>query len=109
LWEIKECLKKTGFLLPIWTLVDLKTLIQYELNEVTEGMIYWSENELRSNVPVTPERTNDLITIIRQGLKIKVTSGDYDGTIYTVTSTSSLYVRSAQRIISVKVSETVNS
>lgn len=109
LWVIKECLKKTGFLLPIWTLVDLKTLIQYELNEVTEGMIYWSENELRSNAPVTPERANDLITIIRQGLKIKVTSGDYDGTIYTVTSTSSLYVSSTQRIISVKVSETVNS
>src|SRR5690606_34850999 len=38
LWVIKEGLKKTGFSMPIWTMVDLKTLVQYEVDQVEQEM-----------------------------------------------------------------------
>lgn len=108
LWVIKEGLKKTGFSMPIWTMVDLKTLVQYELTPIIEEVIRWAEHELRTQ-PVTPQRSDELTAVIRQGLKIRVTDGPYTGTIYTVSTVSSLYISSSQRIVSVIVQESVVS
>src|SRR5690606_28333245 len=101
LWVIKEGLKKTGFSMPIWTMVDLKTLVQYEVDQVEQEMIRWGANELRDNPPSTAARNEELMAVIRPGRKIRVTSGPETGTILSIVSVNSLYIGINQRGISV--------
>src|SRR5690606_12995843 len=79
-----------------------------ELTPITEEMIRWGEHELRTQ-PITPQRSDELTAAIRQGLKLRVTDGPHTGETYTVSSVSSLYLSSSQRIVSVMVQEPIAS
>src|SRR5690606_2795501 len=107
MWVAKEALKKTGFLLPIWTMVDIQALISNSVTSVTQELIRWGDNELRDNPPSTVQRHAELISIIKPGYKIQVTDGVYVGTVFTVAMVTSLPISISQTGISITTQETV--
>ena len=109
IWAVAEALKKTGLLLPIWTMVDLKPLFTSGLVEVEQEMIRWAGNELRDNPPSSPERNDELMGIFRPGKRIQVTDGPYEGEIYTVVAVRKLPISSTQVGIAVTTAEFIPS
>lgn len=101
MWVIKECLKKTGLLLPIWTMVDLKTLVDDEVNPVTQLFTGVSGSKIRTTIPVSTQRGEELVSTMPVGRYIRVTSGSIEGEEFEIVASNSSFLSNELRIVSV--------
>lgn len=104
LWAIKECLKKTGLLLPIRTMVDLKTLVDDEVETIEQLFTGWSGSHIITPVTVTPDRADELVSLLPPGRSIRVTAGNIIGQEFEIVSSHSVFLSNTQRIVFVTLS-----
>lgn len=82
MWVAKEALKKTGFLLPIWTMVDVKpaltsfiVAVKIGINVTTDVVtIMDSSREVKNNIQVGYR----LVVTSGTGVGVAITIGSYD-------------------------------
>ena len=103
MWVAKEALKKTGFLLPIWVMVDVKPMIQSigEVKSLSVGFVSGS-NLVRI---IDPSNTVD--DILQVGMTISVSGGVNDGSGFTVASWTTSQQWDGSDFISITVIENV--
>lgn len=109
LWVIKEAIKKTGSLLPIWTMVDLKTLVtasefKYEvrISGDSDGFFLF---EVGEDISVA----NDIISKLNESGKVILDSPSATGTFTVVSSALETHLPGDPYEIKVSVSETVSN
>lgn len=108
LWVIKEALKKTGLNLPIWSLVDLKALVNKETTLVEQTMVFAGAARMvvTSDI-ITIARSNELEALLVPGRVVRVIGGVHDGMEFTVQSTETNPASTTTRILFITFEESI--
>ena len=107
LWVISEALKKTGSLLPIWTMVDIKTLSSVSQGEYDVTASGYAGGYFIFNLGNNPSDAGGFISKLLENGSFDITSDSATGT-FSVASAMMLPWDTGQPVmVSVFVSETV--